>query len=151
MTEDVHVLDLSAMTVAQLKGELKERSLKVSGTKAELIDRLEDYMQKHEGAEFREEDEDELLNEPEVSISEGVEEKTEEKEAEQEKTKSEDDKVDGGSSESKENNTVVDKKASRAERFGLVAANTGDEKKQSRAERFGLTTAANGDVEMDEK
>ena len=28
-------------------------------------------MQKHEGAEFREEDEDDLLNEPEVSIEVG--------------------------------------------------------------------------------
>ena len=35
-----------------------------------MIIRLEDYMQKHEGAEFREEDEDDLLNEPEVSITE---------------------------------------------------------------------------------
>ena len=39
MTQEVTVIDLSKMSAVELKKECKERSLKVSGTKAELIER----------------------------------------------------------------------------------------------------------------
>jgi len=48
MSEE-EVIDLYAMKVTELKAELKSRSLPVSGPKAELIERLEKYMQEHEG------------------------------------------------------------------------------------------------------
>lgn len=38
--------DYSAMTVAQLKDKLRERKLKVSGRKAELVERLQQQQEK---------------------------------------------------------------------------------------------------------
>jgi len=37
--EDVTVIDLSKKTLAELKDECKERGLKVSGKKADLVER----------------------------------------------------------------------------------------------------------------
>jgi len=53
---DEEVIDLYALKVTELKAELRARSIPVSGTKAELIERLEKYMQEHEGVEVVEED-----------------------------------------------------------------------------------------------
>merc|ERR1712131_309463 len=60
---DEEVIDLHAMKVTELKQELKARGLTVSGTKAELINRLENYMKEHEGVEVVEEDVDDPLEE----------------------------------------------------------------------------------------
>merc|ERR1711937_1068765 len=69
--------------MGELKKECKERSLKVSGTKAELIERLEEYMQQHEGAEI---EEDDLLEEPDVSLEEESKENQEEEKAAEKKS-----------------------------------------------------------------
>merc|ERR1712055_998182 len=67
MSDSAEVIDLSSKTVAELKAECKERNLPVSGKKSELIARLEEYMTKNEGAEITEDD---LLEEPDVSLEE---------------------------------------------------------------------------------
>jgi len=59
--QEEEIIDLHSMKVVELKAELKQRKLPVSGTKAELIDRLEKYMTEHEGVEAVDEDE---LDEP---------------------------------------------------------------------------------------
>ncbi|CAG5084041.1 Oidioi.mRNA.OKI2018_I69.PAR.g10530.t1.cds [Oikopleura dioica] len=147
-------------TVAELKKECKERGLKVSGTKAELVERIEEAIA--EGNDTLETTggniEDELLaevEEPEPEQSEETDElKTEdiieeEPKAEEKKaTPPVEDEVAKKISraerfglESKE--VLEQKKLSRAERFGLPAAEKAkaDEKKRARAERFGLTNA----------
>merc|ERR1712018_739496 len=62
-SDEEEIIDLHSMKVVELKQELKSRGLTVSGTKAELIDRLEKYMTEHEGVEAVEEEE--LLNQSE--------------------------------------------------------------------------------------
>lgn len=122
--EEVEVVDLSKKTVAELKNECKERGLKVSGNKAELIERLEEYMKEHEGAEITEDD---LLEEPDVSIEEETKENTvteTPKEATPVKTPVEED--------------LTQKKLSRAERFGIESTEVLENKKEKRAARFGL-------------
>ena len=59
MSDTEEVIDLHSMKVTELKQELKSRGLPVSGAKAELIERLENYMQEHEGVEVVEEEETE--------------------------------------------------------------------------------------------
>jgi len=67
MSDTAEVVDLASKTVTELKAECKARNLPVSGKKSELISRLEDYMTKNEGAEITEDD---LLEEPDVSLGE---------------------------------------------------------------------------------
>ena len=55
--QEEEIIDLHSMKVVELKAELKQRKLPVSGTKAKLIDRLEKYMTEHEGVEAVDEDE----------------------------------------------------------------------------------------------
>ena len=55
--QEEKIIDLHSMKVVELKAELKQRKLPVSGTKAKLIDRLEKYMTEHEGVEAVDEDE----------------------------------------------------------------------------------------------
>merc|ERR1711976_64726 len=55
--QEEEIIDLHSMKVVELKAGLKQRKLPVSGTKAELIDRLEKYMTEHEGVEAVDEDE----------------------------------------------------------------------------------------------
>jgi len=168
MSDTEEVIDLHSMKVTELKAELKSRGLPVSGAKAELIERLENYMQEHEGVEVVEEEETEESVENEAASGE----------------KASDDKVEESASndisvnanESQNNGEIVeeesasspapqnsistaeeetaekvnmsnvsekDKKAARANRFagGNITGNTTDElnKKQSRADRFGIT------------
>ena len=60
MSDTEEVIDLHSMKVTELKQELKSRGLPVSGAKAELIERLENYMQEHEGVEVVEEEEEQV-------------------------------------------------------------------------------------------
>merc|ERR1739838_453977 len=63
VSDDEFVLDLTKMKMADLKKELQFRDLKVSGNKQELIQRLQQYLEEHEGAEVegRDADDDALL------------------------------------------------------------------------------------------
>ena len=83
MSDNEEVIDLHSMKVAELKEELKSRQLPVSGAKAQLIERLENYMQEHEGVEVVEEEESqEESKSAEADSAEKVtEEKTEESSA----------------------------------------------------------------------
>ena len=71
MSDNEEVIDLHSMKMAELKEELKSRQLPVSGAKAQLIERLENYMQEHEGVEIVEEEESQ---EPlgEISMNEWI-------------------------------------------------------------------------------
>lgn len=70
---DEEVIDLYALKVAELKKELSSRGLAVSGTKPILIERLEKYMQEHEGVEVVDEDDYEAEQKlAEKSVDEAV-------------------------------------------------------------------------------
>jgi len=145
MTQEVTVIDLSKMSAVELKKECKERSLKVSGTKAELIERLEEYMQQHEGAEI---EEDDLLEEPDVSLEEeSKENQVEENAAEKEKSP----EKETTEKPAKAEEDPEAKKLSRAERFGIESKEVIESKKNQRAARFGLEANGKPKNEVDEK
>merc|ERR1712210_119883 len=134
----------ASKTVADLKKECKERGLKVSGTKAELVERIEEALA--EGNDTLETTggniEDELLaevEEPEPVLAEQSEEKEEPKseEAVEDEAPKEEEKEASPVAADDE----VAKKISRAERFGIEAKELVEQKKMSRAERFGLPAA----------
>jgi len=140
MSDTAEVVDLASKTVTELKAECKARNLPVSGKKSELISRLEDYMTKNEGAEITEDD---LLEEPDVSLGEESQENesppAEKAEAEETSPTSEE------APEASVEMTEEERKLERAKKFGIEAPEVVDDKKKSRAERFGLPTpAANG-------
>jgi len=132
----------ASKTVADLKKECKERGLKVSGTKAELVERIEEAIA--EGNDTLETTggniEDELLaevEEPEPVLAEQTEEPKSEEAVEEEEAPKEVEKEAIPAAEEDE----VAKKISRAERFGIEAEEIVEKKKMSRAERFGLPAA----------
>jgi len=142
----------ASKTVADLKKECKERGLKVSGTKAELVERIEEAIA--EGNDTLETTggniEDELLaevEEPEPTLAEQTEEKEEMKSEEavveeKEAPKEEEKKATPAAADDE-----VAKKISRAERFGIEAKEIVEKKKMSRAERFGLPAAEKAKTE----
>merc|ERR1712183_951065 len=165
------VWDLNKMKMAELKKELQDRGLKVSGNKQELITRLQTYLAEHEGAELEEEDEDDLLNEDvEQSVSENVEEeksevvvdkadsevetpaKVEELEAETAVEEKANGDTNGENADPKPVMTMEDKKAERAKRFGLTTADLSDkERKEQRKKRFGKASVTDDKVEVDQE
>jgi len=133
----------ASKTVADLKKECKERGLKVSGTKAELVERIEEAIA--EGNDTLETTggniEDELLaevEEPEPVLAEQNEEKEEPK---SEEAVEEEAPKEVAKEASPAADDEVAKKISRAERFGIESKELIDQKKMSRAERFGLPAA----------
>jgi len=135
----------ASKTVADLKKECKERGLKVSGTKAELVERIEEAIA--EGNDTLETTggniEDELLaevEEPEPVLAEQTEEKEEPKSEEAVEEEEAPKEVEKEASPAAEEDEVA-KKISRAERFGIEAEEIVEKKKMSRAERFGLPAA----------
>lgn len=164
---DEEVIDLHAMRVTELKQELKARGLTVSGTKPDLITRLENYMKEHEGVEVVEEDVDDE-GDLEDSIEEPVPEPKEAtppppvKAAEKSSPKvnghaeraasppppnfvsttEEDEEPAAAGANPLKGMSETDRKQARAGRFatGTVSGTTTDElkKKTERASRFGL-------------
>lgn len=131
MGEEDEIIDLHSMKVVELKQELRTRSLPVSGTKAELIDRLEKYMTEHEGVEAVDEEE----------IDEKVDEQPDKKSQVPEKVESPKPQTSLSLAEEDEepakpvkNIADSDKKQARTERFGSSDA---DDKLTKRLERFG--------------
>jgi len=132
--QEEEIIDLHSMKVVELKAELKQRKLPVSGTKAELIDRLEKYMTEHEGVEAVDEDE---LDKP-VGKVEKPKEVVAEKKADSPKAPAglslaEEDEEPAKPEKTKSDE---DKKQSRSARFGSIDASS-DLALQKRAERFG--------------
>jgi len=167
MSDTEEVIDLHSMKVTELKQELKSRGLPVSGAKAELIERLENYMQEHEGVEVVEEEEtedsvenvdekasDEKVEEPvsnDISVNANESQNNAEAAGSPEPQNDislaeEDDKDAVKVSVNIQNVSEKDRKLARANRFagGNISGNTTDElkKKQTRAERFGMPAAA---------
>merc|ERR1712242_324288 len=120
----------ASKTVAELKAECKARGLPVTGKKQELIDRLT-------ANESEKSMEDDLLEEPDVSLGEESQETEQPAEAESEEKAEEQAPapVDNGVSEADE---MEKKKLERAKKFGIEAPEVVNDKKKSRAERFGL-------------
>lgn len=165
---DEEVIDLHAMKVTELKQELKARGLTVSGTKADLITRLENYMKEHEGVEVVEEDVDDPLDESVEEPQSAAEEKSSggEKESAEKvapepvpekaasppppigisTTEEDDEPAAAGAVNPLKSMSETDRKAARAGRFatGAVSGTTTDElkKKAERANRFGTTAAS---------
>merc|ERR1712242_608097 len=124
----------ASKTVAELKAECKARGLPVTGKKQELIDRLT-------ANESEKSMEDDLLEEPDVSLGEESQETEQPAEAESEEKAEEQAPapVDNGVSEADE---MEKKKLERAKKFGIEAPEVVNDKKKSRAERFGLVQAS---------
>lgn len=155
-SEEEVVIDLSKMKVPELKKELQLRGLKVTGNKQDLIDRLQNYLEEHEGAEvaddeFLKDDGDSILSddkkleetEPEPVKTDPVEIKKDIKESQPEQTVTDEPKEINN----KEEPSVVpietkevsdaDKKAARAKKFGLAVTDLPlQDRKQARSERF---------------
>jgi len=126
--------DYSKKTVAELKDDCKERGLPVTGKKQELIDRL---------VSNEETEEDALLQEPDVSLEEPSEEKSDSP-AEAESPQKEPEPAPT-------EDEITKKKLSRAERFGLESAEVVEVKKNERAARFGLNKEENEKKEAEDK
>lgn len=138
----------SSKTVAELKAECKSRGLPVTGKKQDLIDRLT-------ANENEKSMEDDLLEEPDVSLGEESQEQPAEEpektEEAPEETKTEEPKED--SPKPAEETPVDDmekKKLERAKKFGIEAPEVIADKKKSRAERFGLTAEKKADPVKEE-
>merc|ERR1712131_527351 len=132
----------ASKTVAELKAECKARGLPVTGKKQELIDRLT-------ANESEKSMEDDLLEEPDVSLGEESQETEQPAEAEsEEKPAGTPAPADNGVSEADE---MEKKKLERAKKFGNEAPEVINDKKKSRAERFGLTQPSAEKDEMEAK
>lgn len=156
MAEEEFVLDLNKMKIADLKRELQLRGQKVSGNKQDLIQRLQQYLEEHEGAEV--EDDDAAIFEEEEEEGEAVEEENEEKleeesdppekedlapavEEEEQKNPLEEEKTVTEVKLSKDM-TEEEKKAARAKKFGLKANELSDAARlENRSKRFGTQSA----------
>merc|ERR1739838_212231 len=143
VSDDEFVLDLTKMKMADLKKELQLRDLKVSGNKQELIQRLQQYLEEHEGAEIEDGGEDEAL------LAEG-----------NDQMKEKDEKMDEESTENLEKEledeelekTEEEKKAERAKKFGSKVADKvvpEEKKKEERTKRFGKSSITDHKVEVD--
>merc|ERR1711908_81115 len=111
----------ASKTVAELKAECKARGLPVTGKKQELIDRLT-------ANESEKSMEDDLLEEPDVSLGEESQETEQPAEAESEEKAEEQAPapVDNGVSEADE---MEKKKLERAKKFGIEAPEVVNDKK----------------------
>lgn len=157
--EDVYI-DLRKLKMAELRKELQDRGLKTSGNKQELVDRLQQYMEEHEGAEVADDDilkevgevDDPLTEDQKVEdvslTSDKEQEKTVDTNPTQVPTTDEDCEqkpVENSVSDlqSVQSNTDEERRKMRAEKFGLTIADMNPEaRKAARTERFG--TAAIG-------
>jgi len=140
--QEDEIIDLHSMKVVELKAELKQRKLPVSGTKSELIDRLEKYMTEHEGVEAVDEDElDKPVEKVEKPKEAVVEKKVDSPKAPAGLSLAEEDEEPAKPEKTKNDE---DKKLSRSARFGSIDASS-DLALQKRAERFGTgkPTASN--------
>merc|ERR1739838_1188403 len=176
VSDDEFVLDLTKMKMADLKKELQLRDLKVSGNKQELIQRLQQYLEEHEGAEIEDGGEDEaLLAEGNDQMKEKDEKMDEEstenlekelEDEELEKTEEVTEKVEEAVEEIKAANdtqehkkeavvkavTVEEAKAERAKKFGIKVADKvvpEEKKKEERTKRFGKSSITDHKVEVD--
>merc|ERR1712021_302473 len=123
-------------TVAELKTECKSRGIPVTGKKQELIDRLM-------AAENEKSMEDDLLDEPDVSLGEEVGQETEQETVTEPASENAADETEETAAPVAAVADDVDemekKKLERAKKFGIEdAPQLADVKKKSRAERFGL-------------
>jgi len=123
-------------TVAELKTECKSRGIPVTGKKQELIDRLM-------AAENDKSMEDDLLDEPDVSLGEEVGQETAEETVTEPASENAADETEETAAPVAAVADDVDemekKKLERAKKFGIEdAPQLADVKKKSRAERFGL-------------
>jgi len=156
---DAEVIDLYSLKVTELKAELKSRGLPISGPKADLIQRLENYMQEHEDVEVVEEEEYNKAQEEANSKAKVVAQEKEDSNLanslslHQVDENSDSENLTGqdiNSNEVKPNVKSGDlkgmseseRKAARANRFvgGAAAVGADPTKLKSRAERFGVVT-----------
>merc|ERR1739838_652606 len=161
VSDDEFVLDLTKMKMADLKKELQLRDLKVSGNKQELIQRLQQYLEEHEGAEIEDGGEDEaLLAEGNDQITEKVEEAVEEiKAANDTQEHKKEAVVKAVTVEEAKDTTAIkaplseeEKKAERAKKFGIKVADKvvpEEKKKEERTKRFGKSSITDHKVEVD--
>uniref|UniRef100_UPI00358EEF15 SAP domain-containing ribonucleoprotein isoform X2 n=1 Tax=Myxine glutinosa TaxID=7769 RepID=UPI00358EEF15 len=158
------VVDVHKLKIAELKQELVARGLETKGNKAELVRRLQTYIEEHDN-EVNEEDA--LAEEPDVRSDYHAEDKEVEtaalptKDAEEEaevpqqsvKVTTEMSQAERMIKRAERFNvpvTEASKKTARAQRFGMPATNTlgGDQlgkedmgKLQERAKRFGMNVS----------
>lgn len=172
--EEDYVLDMNKMKIADLKRELHIRGLKISGNKSELMERLQKYLEEHEGAEIEDDDEEAALlaevdtpsvKTPEKPIASDGNEKTEmnkEEPAASLSTADKDSEVPVAIVNADEDKTTKskplsamteqEKKEARAKKFGLKPNELSESaRKEARAKKFGLKTADLNDTDRIEK
>ena len=145
-TEEEYVLDLTKMKIADLKRELQIRGLKVSGNKQDLIQRLQQYLEEHEGAEV-EDDGSILEDEEEAPPSE--KEATPPPESDPPKEEESVAKIEPVQNVEKPQEELTDeeKKEARAKKFGLKANELSNaDRLLNRSKRFGLPNADTGNA-----
>ena len=173
--EEDYVLDMNKMKIADLKRELHIRGLKISGNKSELMERLQKYLEEHEGAEIEDDDEEAALlaevdtpsvKTPEKHIASAGNDKNEMNREESAASLSTADQaseapvaivnVDEGKETTKSKPISVmteqEKKEARAKKFGLKPNELSESaRKEARAKKFGLKTADLNDTDRIEK
>ncbi|XP_026076474.1 SAP domain-containing ribonucleoprotein-like isoform X2 [Carassius auratus] len=125
------VVELHKLKLAELKQECTARGLDAKGNKADLIARLQAYLEEHEDTHTEEVNEEEVLGEygEEAFAKEETDSQKQEFTPPEEETEKKLVKVNPPA-------TVGERLQKRAERFNIPPS--GDSKKAARAARFGL-------------
>lgn len=167
--EEEVVIDLRKMKMAELKKELQHRNLKTSGNKQDLIERLQQYLEEHEGAEVADE---EILKEEEGEIDDNIlidDKKLEDgsedsvsSEQEQKIKQTNKERIQETKTEEGEEKTAPpspvgltdrQKLEFRAQKFGITVKDMNmDARKAARSERFGTGAAgsmSSGKIDSD--
>jgi len=163
VSDDEYVLDLNKMKMADLKRELQIRDLKVSGNKQDLIQRLQQYLEEHEGAEVEDGDDDALglieADNEEKTTTEKPDDKSDKNDLDVDEslTKELDDTVEESSedktaeteaaveetknetaTETTDNNATGDDKAEVKTDKPKIVEMTEEQKKEERAKKYGI-------------
>lgn len=136
-TEEAVYIDLRKLKMTELRKELQDRGLKISGNKQELVDRLQQYMEEHEGAEVADDDILKEVGEVDDPLTEDqkIEDVSLTSDKEQEKT------VDTNPSQIPVTDEDTKPTENNVSDLQSAASITDEERRKMRAEKFGLTVA----------
>ena len=156
--EEVYI-DLRKLKIPELKKELQFRGLKTSGNKQELIDRLEQYMEEHEGAEVADDDllkeegevDDHLADDKKIEDVLTSDKEIEKKSVEDDNAVQEEESPDKASAVTDLHTsgelTDQEKLAVRAKKFGMTITDMNSEaRKVARSQRFGTGTIGSAEA-----
>lgn len=166
-SEDEVVIDLRKMKIPELKKELQIRGLKIGGNKHDLIERLQQYLEEHEGAEVADDEilkevegeaDDHLIDDQKLedSVLTAPPEQAKAKDKEVVENDTEADTEKKGQGEESENIkdlhsptglSDAEKLKMRAQKFGVTVSDMNTEaRKAARSERFGTGGGTAGGI-----